>query len=81
MVDPLVERWLTDRISYEAAEQRFRRFADAPQWKEFFAHFRDGDELWNFRSPAATWPRKLGAAGIAIVRDGKVVAYFTSLRS
>jgi hypothetical protein len=81
MMDPMIERWLTDRISYEAAEQRFQRFANSPQWRAFLGNFQTGDELWNFRSPPATWPRKVGAAGIAIVRDGRVVAHFTPMRS
>jgi hypothetical protein len=77
----VIERWLTERTTLEAAEERFRRLTGSPLWKDFRAKYRDGDELWYFRSPAETWPRKCGAAGVAIMRGGQVAAHFVALRS
>ncbi len=34
---------------------------------------RTGDELWRFASPEPTWAHLCGRAGIALVRDGRVI--------
>ena len=35
---------------------------------------QEGDELWEFRSPRESWANMAGRAGIALVRNGEVVA-------
>ena len=47
------------------------------EWLEFKDSFRDGDEIWYFRSPPETWTEffpRCGIAGYALVRDDHVVA-------
>jgi hypothetical protein len=34
---------------------------------------RRGDEIWSWQTPAETWQRQAGRAGLAVVRNGEVV--------
>jgi hypothetical protein len=43
------------------------------QWQKMKSQMQPGDELYNFRSPPETWAKLRGRAGIALVRDGKVI--------
>ena len=57
--------WLTRRLTDEEAED----------WRwEFRQRMQEGDELWEFNSPAHFWEHLAGRAGIALVRNGEVVA-------
>ncbi|MCA8994909.1 MAG: hypothetical protein KDA69_06745 [Planctomycetaceae bacterium] len=51
------------------------------KWKPFLAKVQDGDEVWRFRTPASSWPKKLSAASYCIVRDGVVVHSLVMMRS
>jgi len=73
--------WLTERLSPEAIEVKLKRLADYPDWQRLKGVAQRGDEFWSFRSPPATWPAKVGAAGYALVRQGVPIASFTILRS
>lgn len=43
-------------------------------WRwDFRTHIQDGDEWWEFSSPAHSWKHLAGRAGIAIVRNGEIV--------
>jgi hypothetical protein len=77
----VIEQWLTDLTTMEDAERRFSRLSGSRLWTAFRSVYREGDEVRYFRSPAKTWARKCGAFGVAIVRDGKVVAHFVALRT
>ena len=77
----MIDRWLTERTTLAEAEQRYHMLTDSPHWQRFLAQFKESDELWYFQSPPRTWPAKVGAAGVAIVRSGKVAAHFVALRS
>lgn len=78
--------WLQVRVSSEEAEIRHMVFnrrlgpMGVPfgfmneEWKALLARMVQGDQLWEFRSPDYTWPAFHGRAGIAVVREGKVVA-------
>jgi hypothetical protein len=44
------------------------------RWEALKAQMVEGDELWLFRSPSETWRNMAGCAGVALVRDGKIVA-------
>jgi predicted RNA-binding protein with PUA-like domain len=72
--------WLTERVTVEA-EAQWKPLRNYPLWYKLKASMKDGDELWNFRSPPHTWPAKLGAAGVALVRDGKIIDNVTVLRT
>jgi hypothetical protein len=43
------------------------------RWRALVAQMQEGDELWTFISSPESWARRSGRAGIALVRDGKVV--------
>jgi hypothetical protein len=73
--------WLTGRMSVAAIEKRLKQHTDHPGWQRLKGLAQAGDEFWSFRSPPATWPRKLGAAGYALVREGVPIASFTIMRS
>ena len=81
--------WLQERISIEEAERRFMPTPDdrsnyVPQlrkpfgflnarWEKLKARVQAGDEIWTFRSPPETWQDLAGRAGVALVRDNKVI--------
>jgi hypothetical protein len=73
--------WLKEKLSLEAIEAELKRHTDYPGWPRVKSLARPGDEFWSFRSPSATWPKKIGAAGYALVRGGVPVACFTIMRS
>jgi hypothetical protein len=92
-----VRDWLTRRLTpSEISEARSDCAAIKPKpgspgtwWDEqatvFAAHLgslKDGDEVWEFRSPSDTWRtlRVGGRAGRCVVRDNNVIAvYITTL--
>ena len=72
--------WLKEKLSLEAIEAKLKRHTDHPGWQRVKRLVRPGDEFWSFRSPPATWPNKVGAAGYALARGGVPVASFTTMR-
>lgn len=46
----------------------------SPKWDALKAQMQPGDELWTFSSSAESWQNLAGRAGIALVRDKKVIA-------
>ncbi len=44
------------------------------KWESLKAAMQPGDELWTFASSPASWRALAGRAGVALVRDGKIVA-------
>jgi len=81
--------WLEERISIEEAERRFTPMPDdrssyVPQLRKPFgfrnarreelkARVQVGDEIWTFRSPPETWEDLAGRAGVALVRENKMI--------
>lgn len=43
------------------------------QWQRIKEQMQTGDQLYRFRSPPETWANMAGRAGIALVRDGRVI--------
>ncbi|TWU32771.1 hypothetical protein Q31b_58140 [Novipirellula aureliae] len=43
------------------------------QWQRIKEQLQPGDKLYKFRSPPETWANMAGRAGIALVRDDKVI--------
>lgn len=43
-------------------------------WLQLLAQMQPGDELWEFRSPPASWKLMCGREGLVLLRRGKVVA-------
>ncbi len=56
--------WLVRRLSDEEI---------ALQRPRFRTRIQEGDEVWEFNSPAHFWEHLAGRAGIALVRDGEVM--------
>jgi hypothetical protein len=73
--------WLVEPLALDAIEAELGRFTSHAAWRRVKELARPGDEFWRFRSPRETWPKMLGAAGYALVRDGVPVACFTNMRS
>jgi hypothetical protein len=71
-IDP-VER---TRFLASTAFARWRQ-----EWTAFLGQMAPGDEIWFFTSPPELWQGLAGAAGYAIVRDGKPLHVLTSRRS
>lgn len=44
------------------------------QWRKLLEQMQDGDELWEFMSDDESWEMLAGRAGIALLRDGKIIA-------
>ncbi len=44
------------------------------EWRALLAQMQEGDELWEFCSSWESWQNLAGRAGIALVRNGEVVA-------
>jgi hypothetical protein len=66
---------VADRRSPQRAAARLKPFGHANgQWVDLKAAMRPGDELWTFASSLESWQALAGCAGIALVRDGKIVA-------
>ena len=73
--------WLVEPLALDAIEAELGPSARHATWQRVKALAGPGDEFWRFRSPRETWPKMLGAAGYALVRDGVPVACFTNVRS
>ena len=81
--------WLQERISIAEAEHRFTPIPDdrtnhVPElrkpfgfvnakWEELKTRMQTGDEIWIFRSPPETWQDLAGTAGVALVREHKII--------
>ena len=70
--------WLTKRINLHTVEaahlyegKPFGR--NNPAWERLKGQMVEGDQLWEFSSPADHWQHLCGRAGIALVRDGKIL--------
>jgi hypothetical protein len=49
------------------------------EWEALKAGMEPGDELWTFASSPASWRALAGSAGIAIVREGRIVATIVTM--
>lgn len=49
------------------------------KWEALKARMLPGDELWTFASSAESWQALAGRAGIALVRDGRIVEQLVTL--
>ncbi len=47
------------------------------EWRQLSEKMQPGDELWEFESPIEYWDSLCGSSGVALVRDGLVVAEVT----
>ncbi len=62
--------WLTKRVGIEAIDDFEFTF-----WHMIAVRLTKRDELWKFCSPAEYWSNLAGSRGLAVVRDGRPIAY------
>lgn len=44
-------------------------------WEDFKSHYKEGDEIWLWRTSPRTWEMLVGREGYVIVRNGKVTKH------
>lgn len=80
--------WLGDEITVEAAiaanmervkGQMVPFGNNNAQWLTLSQLFQEGDRLYEFRSPSETWEEYQGKEGVALVRNGIIVADLVKL--
>jgi len=77
--DEVIPRsWLIRQVSVEKAESNntcdgVAFGCSSSEWAKLKTKLIPGDEVWEFSSPVESWRNLAGRAGIAIVRDQKVV--------
>ncbi|MBI1338103.1 MAG: hypothetical protein GC164_14250 [Phycisphaera sp.] len=68
--------WLTEAVTVEEIDtdvREGRMSGGAQKWEAHKAKMRPGDELRVYASPLDSWQHLAGRAGIALVRNGRVV--------
>jgi hypothetical protein len=87
------KEWFEKRITIEECEikhsVKIEELGPSPipfgyinqRWLEFKSQIQDGDELWEFSSPLATWKHLCGRAGICIVRNGEIIDSLVTIMS
>ncbi len=81
MGDAVPAEWLDMPVSVEQLDVDY----GTPQsgvhadWERLKAEMQPGDKLVRFASPAESWKHLAGRAGIALVRDGKVIDAFVTM--
>lgn len=68
---------LTRRLTFAEAEALAGGAGE--DWARLTAALRAGDELWRLHSPEEAWRARAGRSGVALVRDGAVVAVVITL--
>lgn len=67
-----LEKWSLSKESKECPQLHSFGIGSR-EWQRIKLQMQPGDELYKFRSPPETWAIMAGRAGIALVRDGKVI--------
>jgi hypothetical protein len=69
-----------DRRSPERVAALLKPFGYSnSEWEQLKAGTQPGDELWTFTSSPASWRALAGSAGIAMVREGRIVATIVTM--
>jgi hypothetical protein len=81
----MIGGWLRRRLTIYEAEEKYlvydKRLGSKgipfgfsnEKWVSLKSKMVDGDQLWEFSSPPATWACLGGREGIALVRQGKII--------
>jgi hypothetical protein len=64
--------WLSGRAS--TPDVVLRRYGDGGALAEMVRSMKPGDEIRKFESPRASWKKRAGRFGYALVRGGKPVS-------
>jgi hypothetical protein len=92
---PFPDDWTLERVSVEELERRYAPQPDARakddlellkpfgfmnrEWEALKAQMQPGDELVMFASPPESWRKLYGRAGVALLRNGKLVDSITTV--
>jgi hypothetical protein len=78
--DCVPKNWLYERISLQQAEaDNTNRDGGVPfggqndRWERLKVSLQTDGEIWAFCSPSGSWEHCAGRAGLAVVRNGRVV--------
>ena len=83
--EKVLKEWLKRKLTIREAEERHLVYHEQlgnkgvpfgflnAEWRELVARMLDGDEIWEFSSPANTWSKLGGRAGVALVRNGEII--------
>jgi hypothetical protein len=91
--DNIIMQWLQKRVTVQEAEDahlvRDEDLGPDPvpfgfindDWRKLLSQMKEGDQLWEFRSPPATWDKDhmAGREGIALIRGCSVIATIITL--
>ena len=82
-VHTISANWLDAVVSVEAVEADLGvpESGVCAEWDKMKAEMQPGDLLMHFASPVESWERLAGRAGIALVRDGKVIDAIVTMMS
>lgn len=74
----ILPEWLTQRV--DSAPTSYHRMLPPTAglrirtaWQKLKRQADEGDEVWEFSSPANSWTREGKYTGYALVRDGKIL--------
>ncbi len=89
-----IKRWLRTRLSLTEAREHYVAFEKATLqlmgksggWvahfeEELLSQFQPGDEFWLYDAGGTAWANLHGENGMALVRDGEVVAFILEGRN
>ncbi|HLH11407.1 MAG TPA: hypothetical protein VKV77_05945 [Methylovirgula sp.] len=79
MMDLVPPDWLQEPVAIEQADAQYAASGLAAEWRKLKEQMHPGDRLVQFESPRNSWIHLAGRAGIALVRDGKVIAAMVTL--
>lgn len=67
--------WLDKPVSVEEIDADYGASTSGlhADWEKLKSEMQPGDKLVGFTSPIESWQHLAGRAGIALVRDGKVI--------
>jgi len=79
--------WLTEETTVDLLREKLSNLPVSMREKSwrailtFSESMKTGDRLWRYSSSEESWERKCGSAGLAIVREGKIVAAVQLIRN
>lgn len=80
MGDAIPQDWLDAPVSIEELDTDYAPASGIhADWERLKSEMKPGDKLVRFASPVESWRNLAGRAGIALVRDGRVIAAMVTL--
>jgi hypothetical protein len=81
MAEAVPAEWLDVPVSVEQLDADYGAPTSGlhAKWEKLKGEMQPGDKLMRFVSSADSWKNLAGRAGIALVRDGKVIDAFVTM--